>query len=247
MSSVIFFVMAKRKNVMRVEEDIIVPFHKVKVNKFPFTRKQKDFFKLALDIDTKVIFCSGPSGSTKTFNSIYAAIQLYNMNNDYDIIYVRTIAESSDKSIGSMPGDLNEKFQWFEIPLREKLDEVICDKSDIRKLTTEGIISGIPPNFVRGSSWDNKIVIFDEAQNASFKELTTVLTRIGENSKIFFCGDLNQSDIKKKTDFFEMIELFKDRESEYKGIFWFEYTVEDIMRSEILKYIVTKIENRQFR
>ena len=82
----------------------------------------------------------------------------------------------------------------------------------------------------------------DEAQNATFKELTTLITRIGKNTKIFICGDFMQSDINGKSGFSQMFNVFKDKESSDNGIHCFSFNQEDIVRSEILKFIIKKLE-----
>ena len=85
----------------------------------------------------------------------------------------------------------------------------------------------------------NKI---DEAQNFTFKELTTLITRIGEDTKLCICGDFMQSDINGKTGFKEMFDIFSDDESRSNGINCFSFTTDDIVRSKILKFIISKLE-----
>ena len=87
--------------------------YKLYLKKFELTDRQLEFLKVAFDKNTKIIFVSGPAGSSKTFISIYAALQLFNMNMNQDIFYVRTIAESGEKNLGSLPGDVDEKFHPF--------------------------------------------------------------------------------------------------------------------------------------
>lgn len=99
----------------------------------------------------------------------------------------------------------------------------------------------MPVNFVRGANWNDRIVIVDEAQNFTYNELMTVLTRIGEDSKIIICGDMMQSDI-RGSGFAEIFNAFDDEESKEKGIFCTRFGTEDIKRSEILKFIVSKLE-----
>ena len=153
---------------------------KFKLNNISFTEKQKAFYNLASDEKTKIVFVSGPAGSSKTFISVYSALSFLSKNSDLDLIYIRTIIESADKGLGALPGDLNEKFNPYMIPLSEKLAEILpktnTSKTDLVK---DGRIEAMPINFLRGSSWNNKVIILDEAQNASFKELTTLITRIG--------------------------------------------------------------------
>ena len=128
-------------------------------------------------------------------------------------------------------------------PLEDKLDELLPPTTPIaEELIQSGRIQAMPINFLRGANWINKIIIADESQNFTFKELVTLITRIGENSKLIICGDMMQSDINGRTGFSSMIKLFDDEESASKGIHCFRFSEEDILRSKILKYIVRKLQ-----
>jgi phosphate starvation-inducible PhoH-like protein len=216
-----------------------------KQRKFKFSNKQKELLELCLNPDTKAIFIAGPAGSSKTYMAIYAALNLLSSKRELEMIYIRSIAESADKGIGSLPGDVNEKFLPFSIPLDDKLDEIITAPTAIN-MKKDGVIGVMPINFVRGSSWTNRVVVADESQNFSHKELVTLITRIGENAKLFVCGDLMQSDI-RLSGFEEMIELFDDEDSKARGIHVFKFGNEDIYRSEILRFIVAKLETLRKR
>ena len=104
------------------------------------------------------------------------------------------------------------------------------------------MISAVPINFLRGASWTDKIVVADECQNFTLKELTTLITRVGEGTKLIMCGDTMQSDIGQRSGFKSMFELFNDKESKDKGVQTFSFSHEDIVRSEILKFLVSKLE-----
>tara|TARA_Y100000310_G_C20558496_1_gene751799 strand:+ start:221 stop:1006 length:786 start_codon:yes stop_codon:yes gene_type:complete len=225
-------------------QDFMSPLKKkkIKLNSVEFTEKQKTFLKLAIARETKIMFVRGPAGTSKTYLSVYSALQLFNICNEYDIMYVRTIAESGEKNLGSLPGDLAEKFNPFMMPLDDKLEEMLPPQ-EIKYIYDKKIINARPINFLRGANWMNKVIIADESQNFTFKELTTLVTRLGEGSKLFICGDPMQSDINGKSGFSEMADLFNDTESSKQGIHCFDFTKNDIMRSEILKYIVDKIES----
>ena len=234
-----------RKKTKTTSDFSMEPMEKFKLNNISFTEKQKAFYTLASDKKTKIVFVSGPAGSSKTFISVYSSLSFLSKNSDLDLIYIRTIIESADKGLGALPGDLNEKFNPYMIPLLEKLAEILpktnTSKTDLVK---EGRIEAMPINFLRGSSWNNKVIIMDEAQNASFKELTTLITRIGENCKLFICGDLMQSDINGRSGFGDMIKLFDDDESSENGIETFRFNCSDIKRSEILKFIIKKLTRK---
>jgi phosphate starvation-inducible protein PhoH and related proteins len=232
-----------KKNENLILNSNVDRFH---LNKVSFTEKQKKFYDIASDENTKIMFISGPAGSSKTFISVYSALRMLSSNSELDLIYVRTIIESAEKGLGALPGDLNEKFNPYMIPLIEKLDEVLPRNDTSKKeLIESGRVEAMPINFLRGVSWKDKIIIMDEAQNATFKELTTLVTRIGENCKLFICGDLLQSDINGRSGFGDMMDLFDDSESEESGIHCFRFNISDIKRSKILKFIIKKLSNRK--
>ena len=216
----------------------------VKLKKTSLTDKQNQLLKIIFDNDSKIIFISGPAGTSKTYVAIYGALQLYNMNNDRGITYVRTIAESGEKSLGALPGEMAEKINPYMMPMNEKLDELLIP-GQASILREKDIVKGMPVNYLRGASWMDEIVIADESQNFTFKELTTLMTRLGRGSKLIICGDPMQSDINGKSGFADMYSVFNDDESKNKGIHTFNFGVEDIMRSEILKFVIKKIQNKK--
>jgi hypothetical protein len=181
-----------------------------------------------------------------TYMALYGAIEMMSEDADKQLIYIRSIIESADKGLGSLPGDIAEKFDPFLMPLYDKLEEIVAPQ-DVAHLKSVGRISAVPINFLRGASWNNKIIVADESQNFSAKELITLITRIGEGSKIIICGDPMQSDIgKAKSGFIPMLNAFNDQESKQQGIQAFMFSKEDIVRSEILKFIVKKLEEVDF-
>ena len=167
----------------------------IKLNQFPWTEKQKDFFKIALNPSTKIIFVEGPAGTSKTLLSVYCSLQLLNMKVSSDIMYLRSAVESSDKSLGFLPGSAEEKLRFYNLPFLDKLDELLLE-TKAEKLEEEGRVSMFPVNFARGMNWRDKCVILDEAQNSTTKEITTVLTRLGENSRCFILADPLQTDLR---------------------------------------------------
>ena len=212
-----------------------------KKREFKFTENQVDFLKKALDPDIKLLFLAGPAGTAKTYMATYSAIQMMiDSNLEKGILYIRSIAESAQRSMGALPGGIDEKFAVFSTPFYDKLDEML-PVTDVKYLREKNRFYCIPVNYVRGANWNDTIVIIDEAQNFNHKELLTTLTRIGENSKIIVCGDIMQADI-KDSGFAKMFDIFDDEESKENGISCTEFTTDDIMRSEIVKYIVSKLE-----
>ena len=194
----------------------------IKLKKIALTEKQKQLLKIIFDSESKIIFISGPAGTSKTYVAIYGALQLYNMNNERGITYVRTIAESGEKSLGALPGEMAEKINPYMMPMNEKLDELLIP-GQASTLKEKEIVKGMPINYLRGASWRDEIVIADESQNFTFKELTTLMTRLGEGSKLIICGDPMQSDINGKSGFADMYSIFNDQESQARGIHTFHF------------------------
>lgn len=221
-------------------------FHSInfKPRSFKFTAKQRLLLDSILSDDIKIIFVAGPAGSSKTYMSVYGCLQIMSKDFEKDLLYIRSIAESADKGLGSLPGDISDKFDPFLMPLYDKLDEMVHE-GDTAYMKQIERISAVPINFLRGANWNNRLIVADEAQNFTFKELTTLITRVGEETKLIICGDFMQSDINGRSGFKEMFNLFSCEESLEHGITSFQFTNKDIVRSKILKYIVSKIEKHK--
>lgn len=238
--------MPRKKAVKDIEEEFDVnPFKsKIIIKGKNLSDKQKVFLDLSMDPETKIVFVSGPAGATKTYMAVFSALMHLKKDENLDLLYVRTAIESADKGLGALPGTLEEKFNPYMAPLEDKLDEMLPKGSGTKsELIKFGRIQAMPINFLRGASWLDKIVVADESQNFSFRELVTMTTRIGENTKLFVCGDMMQSDIGDRSGFSDMFNLFNDKESKAKGIHCFEFNENDIFRSEILKYIIKKLKS----
>lgn len=245
----------KRDVVEDINEDIILKdlevnhkkelFCNFKItNKFKLNDVHNSFVELCLYKDTKMVFVDGPAGSGKSFLSVYAALQMLQKKQINQIVYIRSIVESASKSIGALPGFISDKFEPFKGPIVEKLDELVSSKVG-GELMNNGYIKCIPVNYVRGLTFRDSVVIVDESQNLTFQELTTILTRFGENSKYIVIGDSFQSDIGSKNGFTKIRSAFNDEESESNGIHSFVFTENEVVRSQILKFIVKKLENIQ--
>jgi phosphate starvation-inducible PhoH-like protein len=215
----------------------------LKIKELNWTEKQKEFINIALNKDVKMMFISGPAGSSKTLLSIYCALQLIKDKRVSDIMYIRSPVESSDSKIGYLPGDADEKLKYYNLPFADKLDELLS-KQYIEALNNQGRLQSHPLSFVRGMSWNCKAIILDEAQNCTQKEIVTLMTRVGEFSKCFILADPDQSDLGNgKSGGFEKLQsIFNDQESQEKGIYSFYFTEDDIKRSDLVKFIVKKLK-----
>jgi len=213
------------------------------IKELDWTEKQKNFIKLALDKETKITFVDGPAGTGKSLLAVYCALQLLNQKRVSDIVYIRSAVESSDNKMGHLPGDANEKLHFFNLPFMEKLDELLTAK-DVKTLESQERVSIYPVNFSRGMSWNAKCIIFDEVQNSTKKEIITVLTRLGMFSKCFVLADPMQTDLHRNKGgaFKKCYNLFSDEESDEFGIKTFEFNEDDIMRSELVKFLVKKFK-----
>jgi len=215
------------------------------IKELPWTTKQQELIRLALDKKTKIIFIEGPAGTSKTIISVYAALTLLNLKKISDIIMVRTAVESSENKLGFLPGTSDEKIAPYMEPFLDKLEELL-PKGQIEALQKDERVLARPVNYLRGLHWAGKAIIADEVQNFTEKELLTLMTRLGEHSKLFLCGDPLQSDLQKnQTDFIKMYKLYNSEEARAGGIHVFEFTKEDIKRSELVKLIIDIYDNRK--
>lgn len=205
------------------------------------TARQKEVVDLMLDKKTKVLFLSGPAGVSKTFLAVYAGLLLLQKRTVSDIVYVRSVVESASKGLGYLPGSSDEKLAPFLMPLRDKLDELL-PRAEVDKLIKEKRVEGVPIGHLRGASFNARFIVSDESQNLDRKELTTLITRLGEFSKLIILGDPAQSDINGKSGFMPFFDLFNDETSRKHGIHCFSFTKDDIVRSGILRYIVERLE-----
>lgn len=210
---------------------------------FELTPKQDKYKKIITDPNTRIVFLSGPAGTSKTLLSVYCALHLYNKDPLLKILYLRSVVESADRGLGFLKGDLDDKFGPYMAPLVDKMGELL-NEHERSLLERKNVLEASPINFLRGQSWRDKIVIADEAQNYSEKELITVLTRVGRGTKLILSGDPMQSDI-KKTGFEDLCNLFGDKESNKNGVYHLNFTKEDVMRDEILTFIIEKIEKNR--
>jgi phosphate starvation-inducible PhoH-like protein len=165
--------------------------------------------------NNEITICSGRAGSGKTFISLaYALNLLRSTQNKYTKIYfVKSVTTLKGEELGYLKGDLNEKiepFMWSFILNVEKL----LPNGSIENLMNSEHIRPFPLAFARGVSLDNAIILADEVQNISMDNIRTLMTRIGRNSKMILCGDINQIDLKNKnySSLENLLKMFSDVE-----------------------------------
>lgn len=206
---------------------------------FKLTESQITFTDIATNSDTSIILCDGPAGSSKTYCAVSIALRMLQKKEADHILYVRSIVESATRKLGSLPGEVDDKFKPWILPLLEKCDELIS-RHITDSLIENEYITCMPVNFLRGSTFKNCVVIVDEAQNLEMSEIITILTRIGINCKMFIIGDTLQSDINRSC-FKSIVNAFDDDTSRANGIQTYRFTEDDIVRSKILKFIINRV------
>jgi phosphate starvation-inducible PhoH-like protein len=221
------------KKPAKVRLESLVPFE-------PMTDKQTRVVKEYKTGNSLVL--SGSAGTGKTYIALSLALQdvLDKNDNTYNkIIIVRSIVPTRD--IGFLPGDEEEKKDAYTAPYRSLISEICSNDSEAwAKLVAADELEFMSTSFIRGLTISNAIIIVDECQNCTGHELDSIITRIGRNCKIIFCGDYYQSDFTKEADkkgvlkFLEIIQ----RLNKFSHI---EFTWKDIIRSDIVRdYIMTK-------
>lgn len=212
----------------------------------PLTENQKKLFESYAS--GKHIVAYGAAGTGKTFITLYNALKdVLNEHSAYEQIYiVRSLVAT--REIGFLPGDHDDKSALYQIPYKNMVKYMFQMPSDADfemlygNLKTQETIKFWSTSFLRGSTLDNSIIIVDEYQNLNFHELDSIITRVGENSKIMFCGDATQSDL-VKTNERNGISDFMNIIRKMPSFDIVEFGVEDIVRSGLVKeYIIAKME-----
>ena len=217
------------------------------VNIEPISENQKRLFNSYKE--GKQIVAYGCAGTGKTFITLYNAIRdVLDENTPYEKIYiVRSLVAT--REIGFLPGDYEDKSDIYQVPYKHMVKYMFQMSSDADfemlygNLKAQDTIKFWSTSFLRGTTLDNAIVIVDEYQNLNFHELDSIMTRIGENSKICFCGDARQTDLVKTNDRNGIVD-FMDILRKMNSFDIIEFGVDDIVRSGLVKeYIIAKMES----
>ena len=212
----------------------------------PITDNQKDVFTTWKSGKNQFLF--GAAGTGKTFVSLYLALQdVLDLKKPYDkVILVRSLIPT--REIGFLPGDEEDKSALYQVPYQNMVRfmfEMPNEQSFnmlYDKLKSQGTLFFLSTSFLRGLTFDNAIIIVDECQNLNFHELDTIITRVGQDSKILFCGDFDQTDLQKtneKNGLHNFLRILQEME-EFNCT---EFTVGDIVRSGFVRsYLINKIK-----
>ena len=191
-------------------------------------------------------FLFGCAGTGKTFISLYLALQEVLKNDTpYDkVIVVRSLIPT--REIGFLPGDEEDKAALYQVPYSNMMQFMFEQPNEqafsmlYDRLKAQGSFYFLSTSFLRGLTFDNSIIIVDECQNLNFHELDTIITRVGQDSKIFFCGDFGQSDLTKMNERNGLMDFLQILQ-EMQEFNCTEFDIGDIVRSGFVRsYLIQK-------
>ena len=212
----------------------------------PLTDNQRKLFDAYAE--GKHLVAYGCAGTGKTFITLYNALrEVLDERTPYEKIYlVRSLVAT--REIGFLPGSYEDKSDIYQIPYKNMVKYMFQMPSDAEfemlygNLKSQETIKFWSTSFLRGTTLDNSIIIVDEFQNCTAHELDSIITRVGENSKIMFCGDASQSDLQKTNERNGIVD-FMNILRKMPSIDIIEFGVDDIVRSGLVKeYIIAKLE-----
>lgn len=212
--------------------DIIIGNIKV----VPKTDNQKKFLKSIRENDVTIGI--GEAGCGKTFLAVYQALCLLKSDPKYKkILLIKSVTELKNESIGTVPGDKNEKMLLFMMSFLDSFYKLIGE-SKTKQLIADEIIVFEPIAYARGRNYEQSIVIIDESQNISKDNLKTLLSRISEGSRYIVIGDAEQIDLKEKRE--SSLEFFFNKviENPMEGVSAIKFDQGDIVRHRLTSYFL---------
>lgn len=222
-----------KEKVERVERDELNPqqkaLTKIKIAFKCKTENQKKFVRL-ID-DNQIIVCAGPAGTGKTYVACAEALRLLAKGAFKKIIVAKSVTVLEGEEVGFLKGTLKEKMEPIMISFMDNFHKII-GKALTEELERCELIEITPLAYIRGRSIDDSIIIVDESQNITLKNMRSTMTRIGDNSKMILLGDTKQIDIAKReaSSLSKIVKLFSNHEE----IAVMEFAREDIVRNKLI-------------
>tara|TARA_Y200000002_G_scaffold379386_1_gene388554 strand:+ start:743 stop:1399 length:657 start_codon:yes stop_codon:yes gene_type:complete len=203
----------------------------------PITKHQEETFS-AWNVGDNLVL-NGSAGTGKTFMSLYLGLnEVFGKSSHKKLVIIRSVVPTRD--LGFLPGTVEEKLSAFETPYQQMCTELFKDKNSYETLKTKHQIEFLSTSYIRGTTFNDSILIIDECQNLTFHELDSIITRVGHNCRIIFCGDYYQSDFKQAKDKAGIIEFINIIEH-LNSFSVIEFDWKDIVRSDFVRdYIMTK-------
>jgi predicted ribonuclease YlaK len=194
----------------------------------------------------KNLLIHGLPGTGKSFISLFLALkEIEDFKTYHDVTIIRSVVPSRD--MGFLPGSIAEKSKVYELPYRAICNELYGRGDAYDILKNKKIINFETSSFLRGLTLDNTIIIVDECQNMTYQELSTIITRVGNNSKILFCGDYRQTDLKyhdERSGVFYFMKILNKMQKYFSCI---EFDENDIVRSGLVKDFIIKKTQFDFK
>lgn len=205
----------------------------------PLTPAQEELFHVWMNGDN--ICAHGSAGTGKSFLASYLALNEVLQQHQNRIIIVRSAVPTRD--IGFMPGDQAEKLAVYEAPYHDIFHELLGRKSTYQDMKDAGLVEFHCTSFMRGLTWDNAVVVVDEASNMTFHEIDNIMTRLGKNTRIIFTGDVIQSDLTGKRGEVEGFSKAMNAFGSMRDFSLVTFTKDDIVRSNLVKSWIIAVEN----
>lgn len=204
----------------------------------PLTYNQRDAFQTFLETEQDMVL-HGMAGSGKTFIALYLAFKLQERTNRFKkIVIFRNVVPTRD--MGFLPGNSKEKSKEYETPYECIIKNLFGRDDAYSILKTKNMLEFQTTSFLRGTTFEDCIMIADEVQNMTAHELNTLITRRGENTRVIFAGDIRQNDLNKHREFSGLKDFLKI--IQHMSCFEFiEFGVDDIVRSgRVKEYLITR-------